>query len=126
MQTLDILSSLCGMRVMENVSILTSMWDEVEYRIAVQRERELKNTFFKEMVAHGCEVTRFEKTPKFAWGVAKALLRKDPCQTLHIQDEMGRQGKQVEDTEAGKKAKSTGIGAAFKRFFSGLFSRHTK
>lgn len=120
--TLGLFSKLCGMSVMGNVIIATSMWDEVNEKRGPQREQELIESFFKDMVANGCAVKRFEKTRESAWAIVDIILGKKPCHTLTLQDETGRQGLEISKTGAGQKAKATGFRGMIQKF-SGLFSR---
>lgn len=118
--TLDIFSKLCGMEVMGNVIVATSMWGEVKEETGVKREQELKSLFLKDMVASGCAMARFRKTADSAWAITDVILKKGPCRTLNIQHET-KHGQKTSETTAGQKAKATGFKAIVKKFI-GLFS----
>jgi hypothetical protein len=61
--------SICGLDVsgLDSVILVTTMWDEVREEAGERRERELKETFWKEMVARGCSTGRFDGTFETAW-----------------------------------------------------------
>jgi hypothetical protein len=63
--------SICGLNVCELPSIIlvTTMWDEVREEAGERRERVLKETFWKEMVARGCRTGRFDGTFETTWDI---------------------------------------------------------
>jgi hypothetical protein len=76
-----VINGLCGEQAMQNVSVLTTMWDQVKEPDGIRREQELENGFCKE-VLEGCSVDRFKNSHHSAWEVANKLLEKGPCPTL--------------------------------------------
>jgi chromosome condensin MukBEF ATPase and DNA-binding subunit MukB len=69
LKNLRMFTSICGLDAMPSVIIVTSMWDEVRAEAGERREKELKETFWKEMVAHGCKTERFDHTFETAWDI---------------------------------------------------------
>jgi len=61
---------------MPNVVITTTMWGKVDDEEGDQREEELKNDFWKEMVAQGCKTERFDNTYESAWRIIGSVARK--------------------------------------------------
>jgi chromosome condensin MukBEF ATPase and DNA-binding subunit MukB len=69
LKNLRMFTSICGLDAMPSVILVTSMWDEVREEAGERREQELKETFWKEMVAHGCRTDRFDRTFETAWDI---------------------------------------------------------
>jgi hypothetical protein len=66
---------------MPNVVLVTTFWAKVAEDIGARREGELRGTFWKEMLANGCEAVRFDGGPNSAWHIINPLLSKEPTQT---------------------------------------------
>jgi hypothetical protein len=54
---------------MRHVTLMTTMWTCVEKHIGEEREKALKDHFWKDMMNHGCKVERFEDSSESAWQV---------------------------------------------------------
>jgi len=77
LKSLKIFTNLCGQEVMPNVVIATTMWGEVKTEHGERREKELKDTFWKDLLDRGCRVERFEDTYESAWFVIDHLTTED-------------------------------------------------
>jgi len=73
LKNLRIFATLCGQKAMPHVTIVTTKWTEVPVERGVRREQELKTSFWKEMIADGCETARFKDTYESAWGIIGSL-----------------------------------------------------
>jgi chromosome condensin MukBEF ATPase and DNA-binding subunit MukB len=73
-KNLRIFTSLCGQKAMPNVIIATTMWDKVDKEEGIQREQELKDELWKDILAQGCRCKRFENTYESAWHIVSDLV----------------------------------------------------
>ncbi|KAH7398668.1 P-loop containing nucleoside triphosphate hydrolase protein [Phaeosphaeria sp. MPI-PUGE-AT-0046c] len=93
---------LCGDQNLENVVLLTTMWGEMKDEgKGLQRERELRREFWKDMEKNGSTIRRFDGSRSMAEAFVCRLMRKDDI-ILDIQDELVGQGKRLEQTKAGQ------------------------
>jgi len=70
--------SLCGQDAMPNVILATTMWGEVKKRnIGEQREKELKENYWRDMLKDGCRLLRFNGTYDSAWEIVGGLAKED-------------------------------------------------
>jgi hypothetical protein len=76
LNNLQTFASFCGQTAMPNVVITTTMWGKVDDEEGDQREEELKNDFWKEMVAQGCKTERFDNTYESAWRIIGSVAGK--------------------------------------------------
>jgi hypothetical protein len=77
LKNLRMFVSLCGQEAMPNVVIATTMWGEVRTENGERREKELKETFWKDLLDEGCRVERFEDTYESAWLIVDRLAMED-------------------------------------------------
>lgn len=70
---LQMFSSICGQDAMPCVIIVTTMWGKVDKDEGEQREGELNGDFWKDILGHGCETARFDKTYDCAWRIIGSL-----------------------------------------------------
>jgi hypothetical protein len=76
LKNLRIFASLCGQEVMPKVVLVTTMWGTFtpeQQKRGEARERELKSTFWKDMVDDGCRTERFKNTYESAWYIIGSL-----------------------------------------------------
>jgi len=67
------LTGLCAQKAIPNVVIITTMWKKVSEKEGTDREEELKQKFWDEMLANGCRTERFEDTYESAWDITGSL-----------------------------------------------------
>lgn len=95
---------LCGEQSMRNVILTTTMWDTASNAAQVtrfeEREQELKDDFWLQMLEKGSHVSRFENTTENAMHLVEKLVGK-PKMKLDIQRELVDQQKQLVETAAG-------------------------
>ncbi|PVF99836.1 hypothetical protein CPB86DRAFT_262479 [Serendipita vermifera] len=90
---------LCGHDALQNVTLVTTMWNEVDDLTGSRREDELRERFWGDMIEAGSKVVRFEYTYESAWDILDQFsgLRRP----LQLQVEMVDQGKSLGQTAAG-------------------------
>ena len=93
---------LCGNKFLNNVVIVTTMWDKVSPEEGSQREQELKSgkNLFKPLLDGGAIMIRHDRTPKTASSVINHLLKKDATIT-QIVHELVEEKKALAETDAG-------------------------
>ncbi|KZP32006.1 hypothetical protein FIBSPDRAFT_812993 [Athelia psychrophila] len=102
---LQTLRDLCGMDVMKNVVVTTTMWEAgVSETTAHRRQNELQTTWLNGMIEKGCKLEEFRGTKDSAWKSIDHLLNQKPCPPLLVQTEMAG-GKGFEDTSAAQTAR---------------------
>jgi hypothetical protein len=79
---LRVLASLCGKKAMSNVIIATTMWNRVKEEIGARWEQQLQREFWKDMVADGCQIERFENSYDSAWRVVNSSAEKEKVALL--------------------------------------------
>lgn len=57
------------------IGIATTMWGEIRQEIGASREKELKESFWKEMMDNGCHPERFEDSCASAWRIIDNLVK---------------------------------------------------
>ena len=84
MKNIKRFANFCGQDGMKNIILVTTMWGELkDPAIGELREKELKESFWKEMLAHGCRTARFEDTCGSAWRIVGSLSAAE-FPTLHV------------------------------------------
>jgi hypothetical protein len=92
--------NLCGPDASKNIIVLTTFWDRVTDEIGTQREKQLKETFFKQLVDCGACFMRHDRTFRSAQDVLRHILPLVPMDTL-IGKEIVDDGKNLDQTAAG-------------------------
>jgi hypothetical protein len=100
LKNLKMFISLCGQKAMPNVVIATTMWGEVKPEYGERREKELKDTFWKDLLDEGCRVERFEDTYESAWHIIDRLATEDWAK-MRLSQEMVDRHLTLQQTEAG-------------------------
>ena len=92
---------LCGDKTLQNVILVTNMWEDVARDVGEAREKELTTNFFKPVLDKGARLTRHHNTVKSAHGIIRSIMENVPI-PLQIQRELVDEGKDVIDTAAGE------------------------
>jgi len=93
--------NLCGTETYKNVVVLTTFWDNAGPKEqAVEREKELKSTVFKDLVDGGACFIHHDRTIESAQKVLEHTLTLVPA-NVQIQKEIRLDGKSLVDTSAG-------------------------
>jgi hypothetical protein len=100
-RNLRMLRNLCGTETYKNVVVLTTFWDNAGPKErAVEREKELKSTAFKDLVDGGACFMHHDRTIESAQKVLKHTLTLMPA-NVQIQKEIRLDGKDLVNTSAG-------------------------
>jgi len=99
-KNLRLFVDMCGQKAMTNVIIVTTMWSEVIEEDAVRREEELKRDFWNDLLASGCQVSRFQETRESAWSIVDGITGKLGAQ-VQISSEMVDFRRKLNETTAG-------------------------
>ena len=93
---------LCGEEALGNVVLLTTMWDKLKDEgEGLEREQNLRESFWHMMVEKNSYIAKFDGTKEMAEAVVTMLLGKQPV-VLDIQRELHDQRKTLSQTAAGK------------------------
>ncbi|KFX88791.1 hypothetical protein V490_07401 [Pseudogymnoascus sp. VKM F-3557] len=97
---LRMMRKLCGTSSLKNVVLATTMWEDTNDILGSERELELQQTFWKDMISDGSTVARvLTKSSGDAREIVKSLLNNEPLST-RLQEELNS-GKSLIQTEAG-------------------------
>lgn len=100
-RNLNMFLKLCGDTAMENVVIVTNMWNQVTLETGVAREEELKSgDFFGPLLERGARMMRHDGTFESATKIARLFCNNKP-RRLRIQRELVDEQKEIFETEAG-------------------------
>ncbi|KAI9771290.1 MAG: hypothetical protein M1840_002260 [Geoglossum simile] len=102
-RTLELFSKLIGKEAFPHVVFVTTKWgllDERSLRVA-EREMELKEDFWKEMILEGSYVTRFQDTKDSAEGIISQIVGDANPVILQIQHELVDKDMELAATSAG-------------------------
>ena len=90
---------LFGIGALQNIILVTTMWDTVDALTGLEREKELRANFWKPMIAFGSLVARFDCTYQSAWNIVDQLT--NVRRPLRLQVEIVDEGKPLAQTAAG-------------------------
>ena len=100
---LKVFKKLCGTNALKKVIFITTMWDVVESDEGEERERQLREEYWKPMMKQGSTIARFSNTTHSAWSIVKPLIDDANRRfAVRLQSEMVDLQKQLPDTKAGK------------------------
>ncbi|KIJ63777.1 hypothetical protein HYDPIDRAFT_91834 [Hydnomerulius pinastri MD-312] len=104
LRNLSVFKDLCGVANLQNVILVTTMWDEVGDSDGSLKEAELVSKFWNGMIQLGSRTRRFDRTQDSPWEIINSLNLKSlkDRKPLQIQQEMVDQGLPLEKTTAGK------------------------
>lgn len=107
-KNLDMFAKLCGQQATKTIIFVTTKWSAVRKDVGKTREDALKCNDFKEMIALGARLRRFEDSQESGWQIIREILQyadtTDIYATndLEIQRELVEMNKLVSDTTAGR------------------------
>jgi len=100
LKNLQMFASMCGQKALPGVALVTTMWSDIQVPMGEQRETQLKEAFWKDMMDQGCKVERFGDSYDSAWKVIGELPPPDKNNVL-LADELVNENKTLESTAAG-------------------------
>ena len=98
-KNIEIFKKICGNDALKNVVIGTTKWDQVKLEKGQQREQELKDKHWKEMVQQGSVIMRVHTDSSSAWEIVNRILQNDAVDFARFQE---RLQKAILDMEAEK------------------------
>ena len=103
-KNLSLFKKLCGDGALQHVVLATTKWSRLaNANLGVEREKELKEIFWKNMLRHGSSVSRFDGTQGSAQKIVREILiNRSTNVTLRIQEELVDLKKYLPQTDAGK------------------------
>lgn len=107
-KNLRMFKQLCGEAALKNVILTTTMWDLVNPEEGEARENQLRSTpeFWGWMIEKGSSTFRYLNTTKSARETIQSLLPR-PRIVLDIQQQMVKEGQDLDRTNAGKELESS-------------------
>jgi GTP-binding protein EngB required for normal cell division len=102
-KALEIFSKLVGEKAFPHVVFVTTMWGRLTDRdkeLAFQREKQLRDDFWGDMLARGSHATRFDGNKASAEGLLAQIIMKKNI-SLRIQHELVEKDMTLESTAAG-------------------------
>ncbi|KAJ8517858.1 hypothetical protein ONZ45_g5025 [Pleurotus djamor] len=103
LKNLHMFEKLCGKNALQNIVLTTTMWDEVDLDVGIQRERELERNYWKTMLSHGSRSMRHLNTEESAWRIIDAIASaQNERYAVELQAELVDMGKELPETGAGK------------------------
>jgi hypothetical protein len=78
-------ADLCGQDVMRNVVLATTMWNQVDENVGIQRENELKE-IWRSILAKGSVARRFTGTFESAWDIVDVVAEKNRVNFVHTSE----------------------------------------
>jgi len=104
LKNLRLFEKLCGEHF-NNIVFTTTMWDEVDESVGIDRELELRNDFWSPMIKRGASIQRFLNTQESAFEILLPVFNKvneRSARALLLQSEMNDRGLLLKETSAGK------------------------
>ena len=100
----NLFKMLCGDDALQHVVLVTTKWRKLDsHDLGVERETELSDIFWKDMLRNGSSIMRFDGTAKSAQTIVYGILSKRSINvTLRIQEELVDLKKYLPQTDAGK------------------------
>ena len=100
----DIFRKLCGDDTLKNVTIVTTMWGEVDSAKGTAREERLKTDekFFKPAIDNDALLVRHDGTSDTARTIIRDVVQRNSAKPLCVQRELVTEGKKITETSAGK------------------------
>lgn len=103
LKNLRMFQELCGRDAFSRIILTTTMWDEVDIPLGEQREKELKEKYWKGMMDLKSKTERYQNSHASAWEILRPLVESvSENQAILLQEEMVDMKKQLSDTSAGR------------------------
>ena len=104
LKNLRVFKKLCGNSAMTQVFLVTTMWDEVEEEVGLERLQELQATYWKGMVSHGSTPFPYRNTQDSAQTLLEMAAKKSSeHRDLMLQKEVTDLRMELRETKAGQK-----------------------
>lgn len=106
-KNLDMFNKICGQNALKNVVLTTTKWAAITEDMGERRERQLADTYWKEMIRHGSTMARFKGTQASGWEIIGGILSKRVVDFVLIQEELVELQRLIPQTEAGQTLRYT-------------------
>lgn len=100
-KNLRMFKELCGRDSLKNVVLVTTKWDSVDPQVGLDREKELKENWWKDMMDVGCRLERHNGKAHSAQAIIRKMLPRSST-VLQMQRELVDEKKNLSETTAGK------------------------
>jgi hypothetical protein len=100
LRNLTMFESLCGKKNLKNVIFVTTMWDQVLEDVGKERERELRQNFFRPILERGAHMFAYDGRAESGWSIIDRFVD-DRFATL-LQEELVDLKKELCETDAGR------------------------
>ena len=98
-KNLETFKKICGNDALKNVVIGTTKWGDVSLEKGQQREQQLKDIYWGEMLQQGSVTMRVHADSSSAWKIVNRILENDAVDFVRFQE---RLQKAISDMEAEK------------------------
>ncbi|KAI6156086.1 hypothetical protein EDD17DRAFT_1489994 [Pisolithus thermaeus] len=106
LKNLRVFQKLCGNEAMSRVTLVTTMWDEVEESVGMERLEELEGNYWKPMISQGSTTYRYgntsESSKELLLQVAERKRREQGTDEVRLQKQMVKEHMQLRETGAGR------------------------
>ena len=103
LKNLRMFEELCGKNALQNVILATTMWDEVDEETGMEREENLKSTYWQPMLDRNSRTSRFMRTRESAFTLIDPLIIAANKRNLDLlQQEMSEMRKKLSATSNGQ------------------------
>ena len=105
-KNLETFKKICGNDALKNVVIGTTKWGDVSLEKGQQREQQLKDIYWGEMLQQGSVTMRVHADSSSAWEIVNRILENDAVDLARFQE---RLQKIISDMEAGELEELEGL-----------------
>ncbi|KAI5990812.1 P-loop containing nucleoside triphosphate hydrolase protein, partial [Pisolithus marmoratus] len=101
LKNLRVFRKLCGSKAMSQVVLVTTMWDEVDKEIGNERLEELKDDYWKVMIAQGSTTYCYQNTIESSRQLLSQLVE-GKRREVRLQKEIADKNLELRETDAGR------------------------
>ncbi|KAG6335339.1 hypothetical protein ID866_3750 [Astraeus odoratus] len=105
LKNLRVFQKLCGNKAMSQIVLTTTMWDEVDEEVGIERLTELQGNYWKGMIARGSTTFRYWNTPESARTLLWQLVDRKRRE-VRLQKEIGDKDMELAETDAAQELQS--------------------
>ncbi|KAF9443385.1 hypothetical protein P691DRAFT_679634 [Macrolepiota fuliginosa MF-IS2] len=104
LNNLNMFGRLCGDIAMKQVTLVSTMWENIKPEIGVGREAELKEKYWRPFIDKGSGIARLEtKNSVEAWKIVENVItEKEVVEAVLLQEELGNLHCELNETYAGR------------------------
>lgn len=101
LEALNTLQEIVGDAAFSNIVLVTTKWGKIPSNIAIKKETELRDIYWKRMIEKGYSMARFHGDGPSAQGIVSQLITKPQVSTA-LQHELLQENKTLLETSAGR------------------------